>query len=222
MESHEFIPIRIKANRDGFVLLPENSASFDEMFACLQQRLQKSRDFFRSAHMVLDLRFRLISIEEILSVQNLLQESCGARLVEVRLRDDLSFFAEKREQFVAQLPPPAPAQSTDDGLLIVRHTCRSGSRVFSHSDCLVLGDVNPGAEVIAVGDIIVFGTLRGMAHAGAGGDIRAKIWALSMGSSQLRIGDRVTVPPRGSRLVSLAGHYEVAEVRGESIEVLRV
>lgn len=218
MESHEFIPIQIKANRDGFVLLPENSASFAEMFAYLKKRLQKSRDFFHSAKMVLDLRFRSISIEEILSIQSLLSNSCGASLVEVRLRDDLSFFAEKPERPVA---PPSSTQCPDEGPLIVRHTCRSGSRIFSQSDCLILGDVNPGAEVIAIGDIIVFGALRGMAHAGAGGDMGAKIWALSIEPSQLRIGDRVTALPKGRKSNSFVKYYEVAEVRGDSIEVLK-
>ena len=70
-------------------------------------------------------------------------------------------------------------------------------RIVSPSDCVVLGDVNPGAEIIAEGDVVVFGALRGLAHAGAGGERTARIWALSIEPNQIRIADLVAVPPRG-------------------------
>ena len=54
---------------------------------------------------------------------------------------------------------------------------------------VILGNVNPGAQVIANGDIIVFGGLRGQAHAGAGGDISATILAMSIAYPVLRIAD---------------------------------
>ncbi len=217
MENQEFIPIQIKANREGFVLLPEESASFGEVFAYLKNRLENSRDFFRFTRMVLDLRFTLLSIDEIQSIDHLLKESCGAGLVEIKLKEGFSLFTERREKAAA---PPAPSREVEAVPLIVRHTCRSGARIVSQSDCLVLGDVNPGAEVIAYGDVVVFGSLRGLAHAGAAGNRQARIWALSMEPNQLRIADMVAVPPRGRKPVPK--RYEVAEVRGESIEVLTV
>jgi septum site-determining protein MinC len=88
----------------------------------------------------------------------------------------------------------------------------------SPSDCIVLGDVNPGAEIIAVGDIIVFGNLRGFAHAGATGDRSARIWALSIAPNQLRIADLLGVPPRDDK--STAKRFEVAEVQGGFIEII--
>ena len=217
MENQEFIPLQIKANREGFVLLPEEAASFQAVFAYLKNRLEHSRDFFRHTKMVLDLRFRVFSIEEIQSIDNLLKESCGAGLVEIKLKEGFSLFTERRERII--VPPPA-SKDVEGVPLIVRQTCRSGARVVSQSDCLVLGDVNPGAEVIAYGDVVVFGSLRGLAHAGAAGNRHAKIWALSMEPNQLRIADMVAVPPRGSKPVPK--RYEVALVRGESIEVVTV
>ena len=53
---------------------------------------------------------------------------------------------------------------------------------------MVLGDVNPGAEVTATRDVIVFGRLRGMAHAGGGGVEGAVVIALSMEAPQVRVG----------------------------------
>ena len=52
---------------------------------------------------------------------------------------------------------------------------------------VIVGNVNPGAEIIADGDIIIFGTLRGLAHAGAGGNVAAIIIAHAIDRPQFRI-----------------------------------
>ena len=72
---------------------------------------------------------------------------------------------------------------------VIRGTCRAGEvRRFS-GNVVVVGNVNPGAQIIAQGDILVFGKLRGLAHAGAGGDVTAVILAMSSVGPQLRIAD---------------------------------
>jgi septum site-determining protein MinC len=101
--------------------------------------------------------------------------------------------------------------------VIVRTTCRSGMRIESEADCVVLGDVNPGAEIVATGDIIVFGRLRGIAHAGSRGDRTARIWAMSIEPSQIRIAELVAVSPRDS--AKRSGRFEMAEIQGDAIQV---
>lgn len=80
---------------------------------------------------------------------------------------------------------------------IVFGTLRSGQRVETPFSLIVMGDVNPGADLIAGGDIIVLGNLRGTAHAGAYEDdtLDRMIIALQMQPMQLRIGSVVS---RGS------------------------
>jgi septum site-determining protein MinC len=60
---------------------------------------------------------------------------------------------------------------------------------------ILLGDVNPGAEIIAQGDILVLGRLRGVAHAGYGDNIQAVVVALRMEATQLRIADYIARLP---------------------------
>ncbi len=67
------------------------------------------------------------------------------------------------------------------------HSLRSGQRIEFVGSIVVLGDVNNGAEVIAGENIIILGTLRGLAHAGARGNKEAIISAGSIETSQLRI-----------------------------------
>ena len=75
-----------------------------------------------------------------------------------------------------------------DTALFVKSTCRSGESIRYRGDVVVLGDVNPGAEIEAAGDITVFGALRGAAHAGSGGWTKAAIIALRLESPRLQIG----------------------------------
>ncbi|MDQ2873260.1 MAG: septum site-determining protein MinC, partial [Candidatus Eremiobacteraeota bacterium] len=67
---------------------------------------------------------------------------------------------------------------------------------------VVVGDVNPGAELVASGDIVVFGTLRGVAHAGAQGDANAKVYALELAPTQLRIATLIAAED-GARKASI-------------------
>ncbi|AEB11215.1 septum site-determining protein MinC [Marinithermus hydrothermalis] len=78
---------------------------------------------------------------------------------------------------------------------VVGRTLRSGQRVESPGTVVVLGDVNPGAEVVAGGDVIVVGKLRGLAHAGASGNLDATVWALALEAQQLRIAHLVARAP---------------------------
>jgi septum site-determining protein MinC len=64
---------------------------------------------------------------------------------------------------------------------------------------VVIGDVNAGAEVIAGGDIVIWGRLRGTVHAGATGDDQAIVCALNLAPTQLRIGKHIARPPEGKR-----------------------
>ncbi len=73
--------------------------------------------------------------------------------------------------------------------LYLRKTIRSGQSIASDGNIIVIGDVNPGAEIIAKGDITVWGILGGIAHAGSDGNNYARIRALKLNPVQIRIGE---------------------------------
>ncbi len=114
--------------------------------------------------------------------------------------------------------PIADASLWDDpDARIIYATLRSGQKIETEHSLVIFGDVNSGAELIAGGDIIVLGTLRGVAHAGAydetgGGRV---IFALDLRPTQLRIG---MVISRGSASEG-GGGSELARVDGQSIVV---
>lgn len=73
--------------------------------------------------------------------------------------------------------------------LYIQRTLRSGQSISSDGNIVIIGDANPGSEIIAKGDITVWGILGGIAHAGSAGNNFARIRALKMNAIQLRIAD---------------------------------
>jgi septum formation inhibitor MinC len=107
---------------------------------------------------------------------------------------------------------PAPAEGTR----LVIGPVRSGVILEHEGHLFIFGDVNPGAEVRATGNIIVLGRLRGTAHAAIGQDV-GFILALRLEPQQLRIGRKVTragedaAPPTDSEIAYIAGDAIVVE-----------
>ena len=83
-------------------------------------------------------------------------------------------------------------------------TVRSGEYLESPGNLLILGDVNPGAKVSAEGNIIIWGRLLGIAHAGSKGNSKAKISALQLSPVQLRIAKKVARGPKEKTQFGLA------------------
>lgn len=72
---------------------------------------------------------------------------------------------------------------------IIEKTLRSGQKIETEGHLLIIGDANPGSEILAGGDVYVFGRARGLIHAGKNGNKKSQILALSMEVNQLRIAD---------------------------------
>lgn len=100
--------------------------------------------------------------------------------------------------------------------LYLQMTVRSGIEIRHSGTVILLGDLNPGGIIVANGDILVWGRLRGIAHAGADGNSKCLIMALQMEPTQLRIADYVARAPT----TGLTQFYpEIAHVTPEGIRI---
>lgn len=122
----------------------------------------------------------------------------GARVAAAALGLLVEWGASRQPQEVAWQNPSSPSPA----LCIHQGTLRSGDHRHATGSILVLGDVNPGAQISAEGHVFVWGKLRGIAHAGCSGDPGATIVALQLHPLQLRIADQVArgpveAPPAG-------------------------
>lgn len=91
----------------------------------------------------------------------------------------------------SNLPPEIHLASP----LYLQTTLRSGQEICHPGAVILVGDLNPGSTIIAGGDILVWGRIRGVVHAGANGDVSARIMGLYLAATQLRIADLIARSP---------------------------
>jgi len=103
------------------------------------------------------------------------------------------------------------------GTLYHAATLRGGQTLHHNGHIVVVGDVNPGAELVATGDILVFGRLAGIAHAGARGDESARIYAIDLAATQLRIATFIATEGEGKRPAAKTAEMAVARDGGIAI-----
>jgi septum site-determining protein MinC len=160
--------------------------------------------------------------------RSLVADFAGARADMVRRRKDPPAVAVATAGVA--LPQPARPVAMGVSTLYHRGTLRGGQALHNLGNLVVIGDVNPGAELVASGDIVVFGALRGVAHAGAQGDRSARVIALELAPTQLRIATLIATSdagpkPRGPEHASIADErivvvpFAEADLRKETAAV---
>jgi septum site-determining protein MinC len=196
------MPIVVKGERDGLVLILPAAGSNENAHAELAAYLEQAGDF-KGAKVVIDVGQRVLAESELEGIRELLRgvevESDMLRALNDETRTAaLALGMEVPFVVTPDVAQPNPVIALPEEsieALLVRRTLRSGQSIRYPGAVVVLGDVNPGAEVIAGGDVMVWGTLRGLVHAGATGDEHAKVCALHLAANQLRIAGHIAIAP---------------------------
>ena len=204
------LQIRLK-HEDGVVklILPTEaetpaSASWNDLWEQLQQRLQAGKRFWQPLAIVhLIAHDRLLDARQLQGISDALADvALQLQLVATSRRQTAvaaatAGYSVIQQSVIAPLLPP----STEEVLpaivepLYLQMTVRSGMDIRHQGTVIIMGDVNPGGEIFAAGDIIVWGRLKGIAHAGYPNNPQCMIMALQMEPTQLRIADRVARAP---------------------------
>jgi septum site-determining protein MinC len=190
----------------------------------LARQVERSPRFFRDAPVVLDLRNTpgFETADEFEEARDLLrhftlsmvgvQNAQPAQLDAATAGGFASFAPTAAQPARAPAQPAAPAPAPAQRARLVTQPVRSGTQIYAQgADLIVTAAVSPGAELIADGNIHVYGVLRGRALAGANGDAGARIFC-----SRLE-----------AELVSVAGRYLVsdqlpADQRGHPVQIALV
>jgi len=222
--------IEIKGNRDGLLIRVTDHPDF-AVYEGLRRELDKKRDFLQGSRIALEIGRRPMNDEQLAGLQALFDDQgltlwaviaddseTREKAREIGLATRLSGSATDLEGNAMATVPNGKDSGTKElpaaNALFLHETVRSGRSVVHEGHVIILGDVNPGAQVIATGNVVVWGRLRGMVHAGAGGDSAAMICALDLNPTQLRIGDQIAVAPDDSHAASVP---EQASVRDGQI-----
>ncbi len=221
--------VAIKGVNDGLLISLSATESWQSVTDQLAARIDEKAQFYAGANITVELGERPVPKYELSSLKALLERR-GLTLSLVRSESNTTQISAASldvptDNNHASPKGPVPAQQetapvnpeeTGTHGVLFRRTLRSGRTIHSEGHVIVVGDVNPGAKVIAAGDIVIWGKLRGYVHAGAGGDESAIVCALEMSPSQLRIAEYFVTSPAGKRRKIKP---EVALVRGNQIIV---
>jgi septum site-determining protein MinC len=209
---------RIKGTREGLTITL-GMGEFSLLLSELSEHLANQGAFFRGGRVALEVGDHPLRQTDLESLRGLLEQ------YDMILRTMVTGNLESQNAARAlglRIVEPSPSRETEDSPpsvsgraaatpgrtaqgsrgILVHHLVRSGQVVRHTGHVAIIGDVNPGAAVIAGGDIIVWGRLYGMAHAGSMGDELAVVCALEMAPMQLRIGQIIArqedaTAPRG-------------------------
>jgi len=189
--------IQIKGIRDGLLATFSDAAWEDQSIALLTQ-IDERPAFFQGARLAMDVGTQILKVNDLVDLRDRLSE----RNVSLWAVISESPTTEQTSQLLGmatRISKPRPEEQkqfadtiSNDTALFINKTLRSGTRVEYPGHIVIMGDVNPGAEIVAEGNVIVWGRVRGMIHAGAKGDRSAYICALDLSANQLRIADEVS------------------------------
>lgn len=196
--SEQSIPIKIKGLRDGLLITCVGGEWAAQETALLEQ-IHAQQSFFKGARVALDVGPQILKVNELVALRDRLSDR-GVALWAVLSESPTTEKTAQLLGLATRISKPRPEETrkfaVDDlgnaTALFINKTLRSGTRIEFPGHVVVVGDVNPGAEVVAEGNVLVWGRVRGMVHAGAKGDTTAYICALDLSPTQLRIADEIS------------------------------
>lgn len=230
--------VRVLPLGDATLLKCDDACPPSQLLDALHDAVRPQVRSLRGGSVVVDIGRRSLTADELAALEQAVLELLQPRVLQIvhgdeggeALRQEAAVPRQAGEEAAPQGPEaraPHPGAHAGLGALpgpgqayVVRRTVRSGQRITCDASLVVVGDVNPGAELVAAGDIIVLGALRGVAHAGARGDEGAVIAALRLVPVQLRIGQVIGRAPDARPPARGAGwRPERARVQGGAIVV---
>ncbi len=205
--------ISIKGTREGLTI-GVGEADVAKILDGIQEHLQGHGAFFRGGRVALEVGSRPMDEDDLSAIVELLESH---QMVLRTIVSDNPITQRACQELGLRLlssekPAPAPSvrersarrrtatvskdmTNADKAVaLFVRHRVRSGQVLRHTGNVTILGDVNPGAEVVAGGDIVIWGRLRGTVHAGYTSNLSAVVCALDFAPVQVRIANLVSRP----------------------------
>jgi len=198
--------IKIKGLRDG-LLVTLGAGKWGELQNLLFAQIDERSGFFQGARLALDLGDQILRVAEMSKLRDELSErniSLWAVVSEspktVQTAQLLGLATRISKHRIDKSPRKIKSEATgDETALWLHRTLRSGTRIEFDGHVIVMGDVNPGAEIIAEGSVMIWGRLRGSVHAGANSekDVAAFVCALAMKPTRLQIASETASMPKG-------------------------
>lgn len=173
--------VSINLKKDKIVIKLNEDTKQEELVECLKKKLSELKKLYKDEKTPINVTGKVLKNKEIQEIQNIIKEKIDVE-IEFDSPKTLGLHGIKKT-FEKEI---AVSETK-----FHRGSLRSGQKLESEGSIVIIGDVNSGAEVMASDNIIVLGTLRGLAHAGAKGNKQAIIAAGLIDTVQIRIANIV-------------------------------
>lgn len=187
MKSSSKSLVTIKGIKEGLLFILEETAPFEDVLAELAHTLEHTHSSFLNGPLV-HVHVRLGKRQGTDELIGMVREAFSGR-------GNLIVQSVTSDEPTREAAEAGGALKLGAGMKRIAGIVRSGQVLHSDEDVLLLGDVNPGGTISSNGNILVLGSLRGMAHAGVDGFEEAVIAASHLRPTQLRIAGVVSRPP---------------------------
>ncbi len=190
--------VLFKGVKDGIIILLDKEVEFHIIKEQLNKKILDAQKFFGGAKCSIFLDGRELSDEEEKELTNIITNKINLDVENIKRLEKVENGKEVQKEVIFE------NGFGENNTKFYKGTLRSGQKIEYNGSIVILGDVNPGSEVVATGNIIVLGTLKGIVHAGCGGK-NAFVAALKMIPVQLRIADIIgRAPDKNDRKIETA------------------
>ena len=179
----------IKGNKYGIIVVLSSDVPFEELKLLIAEKFKESSKFFENAKMAISFEGRKLTNEEQKEVLDIIAANTEMHIVCVMENDP-----DTEEAFRKTVDQKLMELSNNTGQFY-KGILRSGASLEFETSVIIIGDVNHGARVVSKGNIIVLGSLKGNAFAGATGNTNSFVVALDMSPTQIRIADTIARSP---------------------------
>ena len=177
MESY----VSVNLKKDEILIKLSEKVSYEKVVESLRKKLSELKDFYKESEMPIHVVGRILKNEELREVESIIKKEIKVEI----------FFDTSEELGLHGIKKVYDKAVDISETQFYNRSIRSGQKIEFEGSIVIVGDVNGGAEVIAVDNIVIMGALRGLAHAGAKGNTKAQISANIIDTPQLRIANIV-------------------------------
>lgn len=179
----------IKGNKNGILVVLDGMMDFAELKEKVAGKFADSAKFLGSCKTAIAFEGRELSDAEEMELAEVISSNSNLDIVCI-LNNDTQKSIEYEQKVTDTI-----MEASVNTAKFYKGNLRSGQSLEMDTSIIVIGDVNPGASVISNGNIIIMGSLKGIAHAGASGNRNAFVFALDMNPMQIHIADVIARAP---------------------------
>ena len=173
--------VSINLKKDKIIIKLNEDIKQEELVECLKKKLPELKKLYKDEKTPINVTGKVLKNKEIEEIRNIIKEK-----IDVEIE-----FDSPKTLGLHGIKKTFEKEIAISETKFHRGSLRSGQKLESEGSIVIIGDVNSGAEVMASDNIIVLGSLRGLAHAGAKGNKQAFISASNLDTVQVRIANIV-------------------------------